>query len=104
MKRIIYKTLIFVFLLLFTILPLSVYAEEGLVYWVNPNGGRYYHLDQNCPSVNPRYLPLPVSMTKEELEQPENSFYLPCNICVDESHVASVPEEIKEQRKNQPGK
>ena len=35
MKRIICKTLIFVFLLLFTILPLSVYAEEGLVYWVN---------------------------------------------------------------------
>ena len=28
MKRIICKTLIFVFLLLFTILPLSVYAEE----------------------------------------------------------------------------
>lgn len=96
MRRQFNTILISVFLLLFTILPLSVYAEEGLVYWVNPNGGRYYHLDQNCPSVNPRYLPLPVSMTKEELEQPENSFYLPCNICVDESHVASVPEEIKE--------
>ena len=64
MKRLFNATLISVFLLLFTILPLSVYAEEGLVYWVNPNSGRYYHLDQNCPVVNPKYLPLQVSITK----------------------------------------
>ena len=82
--------------LLIMLLPLSACAEDNLVYWINPDGGRYYHLDQNCPVVNPKYLPLQVSITKEELEQPENSFYLPCNICVDESHVASVPEEIKE--------
>ena len=82
--------------LLIMLLPLSVCAEDNLVYWINPDGGRYYHLDQNCPVVNPKYLPLQVSITKEELEQSENSFYLPCNICVDESHVASVPEEIKE--------
>ena len=82
--------------LLIMLLPLSAFAEDNLVYWIYPNGGRYYHLDQNCPVVNPKYLPLQVSMTKEELEQPANSFYLPCNICVDESHVASVPEEIKE--------
>ena len=69
---------------------------EDVVYWVNPNGGRYYHLDQNCPSVNPKYLPLPVSMTKEELEQPTGSFYLPCNICVDENYTVPVPEELRE--------
>ena len=83
-------------ILLIMLLPLSACAEDNLVYWIYPNGGRYYHLDQNCPSVNPKYLPLQVSITKEELEQPANSFYLPCNLCVDESHVASVPEEIKE--------
>ena len=42
-------------------------AEITLYY--QPEGGNYYHLDQNCPVVNPRYLPLTVSMTKEELEQ-----------------------------------
>ena len=84
MKRFFKTNLISAFLLLFAVLPLSTYAEEGIVYWVNPDGGRYYHLDQNCRVVHPKYLPLPVSMTKEELEQPENSFYLPCSICVDE--------------------
>ena len=59
------------------------------VYYVNPNGGRYYHLDPNCPSVNPRYLPLPASMTEEELKQ--NNQYLPCSVCVGEEH-SSVPE------------
>ena len=62
-------------------------AEDETVYWVNPGGGRYYHLDPNCPTVNPRYLPLPRSMTKEELEQPENSFYMPCNVCLDDEYV-----------------
>ena len=96
MKRFFKINLISAFLLLFAVLPLSTYAEEGIVYWVNPDGGRYFHLDQNCRVVHPKYLPLPVSMTKEELEQPENSFYLPCSICVDESHAVSVPEDIKE--------
>ena len=62
-------------------------AEDETVYWVNPSGGRYYHLDPNCPTINPRYLPLPRSMTKEELEQPENSFYMPCNVCLDDEYV-----------------
>ncbi len=82
--------------LLIMLLPLNACAEDNLVYWINPDGGRYYHLDLNCPVENPKFLPLQVSMIKEELEQSENSFYLPCNICVDESHVVSVPEEIKE--------
>ena len=69
MKRFFKTNLISAFLLLFAVLPLSTYAEEGIVYWVNPDGGRYYHLDQNCRVVHPKYLPLPVSMTKEELEQ-----------------------------------
>ena len=53
--------------LLIMLLPLSACAEDNLVYWINPDGGRYYHLDQNCPVVNPKYLPLQVSITKEEL-------------------------------------
>jgi len=65
-----------------------------IVYYVNPNGGIYYHLDQNCPTIHPRYLPLKVSMTKEELEQPENSFYQPCSVCVSDEYI--VPEEQRE--------
>ena len=65
-----------------------------IVYYVNPNGGIYYHLDQNCPTIHRRYLPLKVSMTKEELEQPENSFYQPCSVCVSDEYI--VPEELRE--------
>ena len=81
-----------VFMVLF-----CMYAGPALcevVYYINPNGGRYYHLDQNCPTIHPRYLPLKVSLTKEELEQPENSFYLPCSVCVGEEYI--VPEELRE--------
>ena len=64
------------------------------VYYINPNGGMYYHLDPNCPTVHPKYRPLPVSMTKEELEQLEGNVYSPCNVCLDEDYVP--PEELWE--------
>ena len=88
------KTIITVLLIM--LLPLNACAEDGPVYWINPNGGRYYHLDQYCPSVNPKYLPLEVSITKEELEHLAEDLYFPCNICVDENYAASVPEELRE--------
>jgi len=88
------KVSLSLFLFLCMILPLASNAEDEIVYWINSNGGRYYHLDQNCPVVNPRYLPLTVSMTKEELEQPENSIYLPCSVCVSAEYT--VPEELRE--------
>ena len=82
---------ILIFLVLLCVCTGQALGET--VYYVNPNGGRYYHLDPNCPSVNPRYLPLPASMTEEELKQ--NNQYLPCSNCVGEEH-SSVPEEIQE--------
>ena len=91
-KRILYGTVIFALALS----AADVQGESETVYWINPNGGIYYHLDQNCPSINPKYLPLSVSMTKEELEQPTGSLYLPCNICTDENYTAPVPEELRE--------
>ena len=96
MKRVSLKISLSFFLSLCLLMPIASCAEDEIVYWINPEGGRYYHLDQNCPTVNPRYLPLPVSMTKEELEQPENSFYLPCNVCVSEEYTVPVTEESRE--------
>ena len=32
--------------------------NEALAMYYNPDGGQYYHSDQNCPSVRDKYLPL----------------------------------------------
>ena len=81
-----------ILLMAFSVLTGQVTCET--IYYVNPNGGNKYHLDPNCPSVNPRYLPLPVILTEEELKQLGNK-YLPCSVCIDEDHN-SIPEEIRE--------
>ena len=94
MNRSFSKVSLSLFLFLCMLLPFASNAEDEIVYWVNSDGGRYYHLDQNCPVVNPRYLPLTVCMTKEELKQPENSIYLPCGVCVSAEYT--VPEELRE--------
>lgn len=54
---------------------------RGTVYWINPEGGSRYHLDQNCRSVHPKYLPLSFSITEEELEKEPYRQFLPCDVC-----------------------
>lgn len=96
MKKIL-KNIVRGALLLSLIIPSAgVHAESETVYWINPDGGLYYHLDQNCLTIHPKYLPLRVSITEEELKQlpPDNS-YFPCSVCISEDN-ASIPEEIRE--------
>jgi len=56
--------------------------SQNKIYYVNPDGGTKYHLDQNCPSIHPRYLPLPVSITTDDLKKEPYSQLSPCSICV----------------------
>ena len=71
MTRWLSRITLFLLIALSLLLSIAACAEDETVYWINPDGGRYYHLDQNCPSIHPRYLPLSVYLTKEELaEQP----------------------------------
>jgi len=56
--------------------------SRGNVYYINPEGGSKYHYDQNCPSVNPRFLPLSVSITTDDLKKEPYSQLSPCSICV----------------------
>ncbi|MBQ6399724.1 MAG: hypothetical protein IJI21_06360 [Clostridia bacterium] len=86
---------LFLLIALSLLLSIAACAEDETVYWINPDGGRYYHLDQNCPSIHPRYLPLPVYLTKEEVaDQPYGSLYAPCSVCVYGGDT--VPEEMQE--------
>ena len=96
MKKI-YKRIICGMMLLALVIPvLDAQAENESVYWINPEGGIYYHSDQYCRAIHPKYLPLQVSITEEELKKlsPDSS-YLPCSVCINEDD-ASIPEEIRE--------
>ena len=53
-------------------------ADAPVVWYANPNGGRYLHRDPECVSVSKKYQPLTEKITAERPDWlPEN----PCNVC-----------------------
>ena len=51
------------------------------VLYYHPDGGQYYHADQNCLSVHEKYLPLSGKFLYSELENEAYRDLLPCNVC-----------------------
>lgn len=56
--------------------PLTV---AGNIYY-NPRGGKYYHTDENCPSVTQEYLPLTL-IDKSRMNGEPFSYLRPCPYC-----------------------
>jgi hypothetical protein len=54
--------------------------EPDTLLYYNPDGGKLYHLDPNCPSVHPKYLPLKDSFPYSELNSHMRKL-APCAIC-----------------------
>lgn len=54
-------------------------AETVLYY--QPAGGEYYHVDQNCPRVHPKFLPLQDSFLYSELGDEPYRNLKPCEVC-----------------------
>lgn len=53
-------------------------ADGPVVWYYNPDGGKYLHRDAECPSVNKKYKPMTGSYVAEHpYWMPEN----PCNVC-----------------------
>lgn len=53
-------------------------ADEPVIWYYNPDGGRFYHRDAECASVSKKYKPLSGQITAESPAWwPDN----PCNIC-----------------------
>lgn len=50
--------------------------------YYNPDGGKYYHYDMNCPSVSKKYLPLVPFESKLWRMRPEYSVLADCPVCV----------------------
>ena len=59
---------------------IPVTAENTVLYYV-PEGGQYYHADQNCKTVNEKYLPMKGTFTYAELEEEPFHSLMPCEVC-----------------------
>ncbi|NLX83810.1 MAG: L,D-transpeptidase [Clostridiales bacterium] len=57
------------------------YPDANLPLFFNPQGGKYYHADQNCRSIKDRYLPLEGALVYSELDNQEHSKLTPCPHC-----------------------
>lgn len=57
----------------------AVTADTVLYY--EPSGGEYYHLDQNCKSVHPKYLPLQGTFLYSELGDKPYCDLKTCKVC-----------------------
>lgn len=55
-------------------------AADDYELYYNPNGGQYYHENQNCPSVKSRFLPL-TAFTYGELDSGSFAKLTPCPKC-----------------------
>jgi hypothetical protein len=62
-----------------TATPKPTPNKKTKLYW-NKNGGKYYHSDPNCPSVEKKYLPL-ASFTYGNISKSPYSKLLPCGKC-----------------------
>lgn len=71
------------------------YPDSNLPIFFNPEGGKYYHLDQRCSSIKDRFLPLKGELTYGELDNPEYSKLTPCRYC----NPPVKPSEIREMNK-----
>lgn len=58
--------------------------EEGspnTVLYYNPDGGSYYHIDQNCPSTKAKFLPFKGQFTFAQINEKEYASLSPCDEC-----------------------
>lgn len=60
---------------------LSGRADQDTVLYYHPDGGQYYHVDENCQTVNPRFQPLQGMFFYRELNYEEYRDLQPCNVC-----------------------
>lgn len=60
--------------------PEAACAEDMELYY-QPEGGEYYHLDQNCPRVHAKYLPLQGVFHLSELNDENYLNLKPCQVC-----------------------
>lgn len=66
------------------------YPPDNLALFFNPVGGKYYHMDRNCPSIKDRYLPLEGSLSYAELDNDAFRKLEPCFACTPPLRKAEI--------------
>ena len=64
----------------YTLMPTNS-PDPGQVLYYNPDGGSYYHADQNCSRINNKYLPLKGSFLYSQLDETAYAKLQPCSNC-----------------------
>ena len=64
----------------YTLMPTNS-PDPGQVLYYNPDGGSYYHADQNCSRINNKYLPLKGSFLYSQLGETAYAKLQPCSNC-----------------------
>lgn len=66
-------------------------SREETVFFYQPDGGEYYHLDRNCRRVHPKFLPLSDSLTYAQLNEAPYRDLKPCEVCGADAVVSAEP-------------
>ena len=61
--------------------PAAEITGDTILYY-NPEGGSKYHLDPNCKTVNPKFLPLQGTFRYSEVNDPQYQELRTCHICL----------------------
>ena len=69
--------------------------DEDTPLFRNPDGGSNYHLDQNCPGVKEKFLPLEGGFTYGDLESDAYKKLSPCDYCAAPQRKATLYERYK---------
>ena len=64
----------------YTLMPTNS-PDPGQVLYYNPDGGSYYHADQNCSRIDNKYLPLKGSFLYSQLDETAYAKLQPCSNC-----------------------
>lgn len=75
--------------------PLPYPAETDPVYY-NPDGGKYYHSEQNCSSVRSKFLPLS-PLVYADLDTTAYTALEPCPYCRPDSRISEIAKENYER-------
>lgn len=67
-------------------------AAEDTVYYVNPDGGQFYHSEKQCPSISEAYWPRMATVTPDDLIGAPYSELSPCPFCVTPPAVGERPQ------------
>ncbi len=73
--------------------PLATITSDTRVYY-NPDGGMYYHREENCPTVNKKYLPL-TALLYSQLDEELFSSLAPCANCLPPQRNLEIVEAAK---------